>query len=154
MTPEARAKAIAALEDRELKPPQLRLTPEEIEQLEAEKRALTDGFVKPRSDAGRISGEGTAIDAGPTLARPLKEVVESNIRTLEATDRLLAPARDRQAPRPLGDVDTDVLARLLTAAKESSKRAAALRHQAANAEADARETRQALDEYMDECGLR
>lgn len=168
MTPEARAKAIAELEALEANPPTVALTPEEIAQLEQEKRELVEAIPPRRSDAGRIRGEGSAIETGPVAAPASMRARAEQVRALvplpvQRFDPPWAEAGTRPQythgglaaqSRKLGNVDAAVLARLVEAAKSAAVLAEQARAYVEHADAEAVETRAALDEYMAECGLR
>ena len=159
MTPEARAKAIAELEAMEQNPPTLPLSPEEIAQLEQEKHDLALGFVKPKSDAGRIRGEGSAVEDGPVPPpASMQRAAVPALPPLRSETQFDPPwqvAGTRPGPRrELGNIDAAVLARLIEAAKGASDLARQARAYVDHAESEALATRTELDEYMAEHGLR
>jgi hypothetical protein len=157
VTPEARAKAIAELEAMEQNPPTLPLSDEEIAQLEQEKHDLALGFVKPKSDAGRIRGEGSAVEDGPVVApdfRPTPAAALVPLRRPDFDPPWQVAGTRPHPPRELGNIDAAVLARLIEAAKGASELARQARSYVEHAESEARATRTELDEYMVEHGLR
>ena len=154
MTPEARAKAIAELEAIEANPPTVALTPEEVAQLEQEKRELSDGFVKPRSDAGRIRGEGSAIETGPVrtaggtaqvAALPPINVLPGRAVRIQDTGVV--------SVREIGDFSAPKLARLLKNVKAAQKIATRQRMLHDNANEKYTNAMAELDDYMAEHGL-
>jgi electron transfer flavoprotein alpha subunit len=148
-----------ALEGDEIRPT-IQLSPEQIAELEAEKAALRGSALAGRkSDAGRIAGEGTALDPEPNvisirsrLAAQRVAAGEEPVSNQHVREQIEQVFTGRVQDRKL-NVDPAKLAQLVAAAQATQAESELADELAETAGAAARIAREALDAYLSESGL-